>query len=218
MLKIIEVASKEKLDEYKAKEDHKYDYLYILKYCASLLLSDNGNYIAMCQNNSSSEGEGGSSSSDNDLLQNLIATDGTKFRFGIDNNGNYGYTIKDSEGADTVMPFKKNVSLSFEEIYNKKGTSIKYSYTVTKEGYYSVYIRPGATSSNINSTGTILYSTNISAINCKYIYCKPNDTITLSCGFSSTSKSYALLLKINIRFVVLTSRPQYFPDCKKTCI
>ena len=42
----------------------------------------------------------------NENTQNLTTESGTKFRFGQDAKGNYGYIIKDSAGADTVIPFK----------------------------------------------------------------------------------------------------------------
>lgn len=39
--------------------------------------------------------------------KNLIAEDGTPFRFGVDENGNYGYIVTDEEGADSVIPFSR---------------------------------------------------------------------------------------------------------------
>ena len=57
---------------------------------------------------------------------NLIASDNTKFRFGVNENGEYGYIVTDSEGADTVIPFKKY------------GTpTVLYSYGVMGSGYGS---------------------------------------------------------------------------------
>ena len=57
---------------------------------------------------------------------NLIASDNTKFRFGVNENGEYGYIVTDSEGADTVIPFKKY------------GTpTVLYSYGVIGSGYGS---------------------------------------------------------------------------------
>ena len=41
-----------------------------------------------------------------ETTSNLVASDNTKFRFGVNENGEYGYIVKDSEGADTVVPFK----------------------------------------------------------------------------------------------------------------
>lgn len=57
---------------------------------------------------------------------NLIASDNTTFRFGVNENGEYGYIVTDSEGADTVIPFKKY------------GTpTVLYSYGVIGSGYGS---------------------------------------------------------------------------------
>lgn len=41
-----------------------------------------------------------------ELQDNLTAADNTPFRFGVNENGEYGYIIKDEAGADTVIPFK----------------------------------------------------------------------------------------------------------------
>lgn len=45
-----------------------------------------------------------------ELNSNLRAADSTPFRFGVNGNGEYGYIIQDSEGADTFFPFKKTDS------------------------------------------------------------------------------------------------------------
>lgn len=45
------------------------------------------------------------------LNERLTADNGTSFRFGVDENGNYGYVITDSAGADTVIPFKSGMKL-----------------------------------------------------------------------------------------------------------
>jgi hypothetical protein len=41
------------------------------------------------------------------LNSNLIADD-TPFRFGKDDDGNYGYIITDEDGADSVVPFRNS--------------------------------------------------------------------------------------------------------------
>lgn len=51
--------------------------------------------------------QGSSSSVDPDL----IASDGTKFRFGVDDYGNFGYIITNQEtGSDQFIPFKSGDS------------------------------------------------------------------------------------------------------------
>ena len=38
--------------------------------------------------------------------ENLTASNGVPFKFGVNENGEYGYFVTDSEGADTFVPFK----------------------------------------------------------------------------------------------------------------
>lgn len=59
-----------------------------------------------------------------EVLQDLKASDGTEFRFGINEDGEYGYIVTDSEGADTVIPFS-NVKKLYE--------ALKYSGLVTED-------------------------------------------------------------------------------------
>ena len=59
----------------------------------------------------------------------LVASDNTPFRFGVTSDGQYGYIVTDSEGADSVIPFKKY------------GTpTVLYSYGVSNSGAGSVSI------------------------------------------------------------------------------
>lgn len=39
--------------------------------------------------------------------ESLTASNGVLFKFGINENGEYGHIVTDSEGADTFVPFKK---------------------------------------------------------------------------------------------------------------
>lgn len=190
MLKILEVSSEEKLEEYKKQEDNKFDYLYILKYTGELLLSDNGKYISICGNGSGTDSS------------NLIASDGTRFKFGIDDDGNYGYILKDDTGADTVIPFKKDVPY-LQDIYYGTSDPLNYTYTVTQEGYYLACGVRGDSGGSITTTGTILYYENFSIMRTEliyFIYCKVGDTIKLQ--FSNySSAAYrgnnAFILKIS---------------------
>lgn len=198
MLKILEVSSEEKLEEYKKQENNNFDYLYILKYNGTLLLADNGKYINMCSNSSG----GTNSDGNNDLSSNLIASDGAEFKFGVDTNGNYGYIMKDDTGADTVIPFKKDVPY-LEEIYYGTSDPLNYTYTVTQEGYYLACGVRGDGGGSITTTGSILYYENSSIARTEliyFIYCKAGDTIKLQ--FSNySSAAYrgnnAFILKIN---------------------
>ena len=39
------------------------------------------------------------------ISERLVASDGTPFRFGVTEDGKFGYIVTDEEGADTVVPF-----------------------------------------------------------------------------------------------------------------
>lgn len=62
------------------------------------------------------------------LSNNLTAADSTVFRFGVDAEGNYGYIVTDSEGADTVIPFS-----NAEKLYE----ALQYSGLVTEGMTYN---------------------------------------------------------------------------------
>ena len=52
------------------------------------------------------------------LCQSLTAENGTKFRFGQNSEGEYGYIIN-KEGADTVIPFKQDITTISGYLNNK---------------------------------------------------------------------------------------------------
>lgn len=51
------------------------------------------------------------------LTGKLIASDNVPFRFGVNSNGEYGYIITNSAGADTVIPFSSEASYA-AALYN----------------------------------------------------------------------------------------------------
>ena len=55
----------------------------------------------------------------NEHSKNLTASNGTPFRFAVDENGEYGHIVTDSEGADTFSPFKTDIKI---DRYNFSGT------------------------------------------------------------------------------------------------
>lgn len=61
------------------------------------------------------------------------------FRFGKDTEGNFGYIITDSTGADTVIPFRKNQLMNLE-LTEVKTTNSKYNLQATVGAYYFVDI------------------------------------------------------------------------------
>lgn len=70
-----------------------------------LIASTDGNDIKYDENTSVNE-------KIYELNSNIVAEDGTPFRFGVNENGEYGYIVTDEAGADTVVPFSgkyKNV-------------------------------------------------------------------------------------------------------------
>lgn len=67
--------------------------------------------VERCEGNISAEGDAFSADNMNGLeervgeaLSVLSATDGTEFRFGVNEKGEYGYVVE-KDGADTVIPF-----------------------------------------------------------------------------------------------------------------
>ena len=75
------------------------------------------------------------------LNNNLTASDSTPFRFGVNENGEYGYIVTDSEGADSVVPFsgKLKTDLLWE---NQNPTSAFNAQTISIDlsEYDSVFI------------------------------------------------------------------------------
>lgn len=65
----------------------------------------------------------------------LVASDNTPFRFGVNENGEYGYIVTDSEGADSVIPFKNKNVLYEAGDYGWVGSQGYYGYT--EYGSYS---------------------------------------------------------------------------------
>lgn len=59
----------------------------------------------------------------------LTASDNTPFRFGVTEDGKYGYIVTDSEGADTVIPFSEGNADSLYE-------ALQYSGLVTEDMTY----------------------------------------------------------------------------------
>ena len=82
----------------------------------------------------------------------MVASDNTPFRFGVNENGQYGYIVTDSEGADTVIPFKKSkekiYSIGFG-VYNRTQTN---KITIDVTNYTKVRICHLYFSYNVNHT------------------------------------------------------------------
>lgn len=77
-----------------------------------------------------------------DINTKLTASNGTVFRFGVDSEGKYGYIVTDSEGADSVIPFKSGAG-SVVEVGTLVSLAIGASgnsanSTVTKSGKYTM--------------------------------------------------------------------------------
>ena len=82
----------------------------------------------------------------NEHSKNLTASNGTPFRFAVDENGKYGYIVTDSEGADTFSPFKKgDLRISLVDINNANGLHI------STEGYSTLKIEKVANKSGTNA-------------------------------------------------------------------
>lgn len=71
----------------------------------------------------------------------LRASNGTPFRFGVTENGEYGYIVTDEEGADTVHPFKNLVR---DTQATAAAAQITVGYTAWVNGELIVGTRPAA--------------------------------------------------------------------------
>ena len=70
-----------------------------------------------------------------EVNNSLVASDNTPFRFGVNENGEYGYIVTDSEGADSVIPFKNKNILYEAGDYGWVGSNGHYTYI--ENGSYS---------------------------------------------------------------------------------
>lgn len=113
------------------------------------------------------------------LNESLTASDGTLFRFGVDSDGNYGYIVTDSEGADSVVPFKKN-----------SGTPQKYPEILTYQNYQNVSIKSPI-------MATLMWHENIAAIiiaNKSILYQNTHEETIINMGFSYDATTDTLTL------------------------
>ena len=140
-----------------------------------------------------------------EINNNLIASDRTPFRFGVNENGEYGYIITDSEGADSVIPFKSSVELlsfigqttSYGKGFNKTLNSdteiaiLFYSYTLHSGGGDGTTYLP-----TINGEYTLLDEKVVTESHWAYLYSKViiiqkkkgDDNVIVT--FPSTSEHY----------------------------
>ena len=95
----------------------------------------------------------------NQLDSSLTASDSTPFRFGVNENGEYGYIITDSEGADSVVPFSKinnifpdtlTISLNVESTQNSSSYARTSSTSYIPKGIYKFAMLDGGNVCTIN--------------------------------------------------------------------
>lgn len=76
----------------------------------------------------------------------LIAQDGTKFRFGVDEYGNFGYIITSESGEEVVIPFKSggddgNIVTSYKILWqNHTFESLAGEYYVSNDNVIGLYL------------------------------------------------------------------------------
>ena len=102
----------------------------------------------------------------NELNNNLTASDRTPFRFGVNENGEYGYIITDSEGADSVVPFKSDIKETVTVMYFTYGGANMYNATVANKNgtKFIVFTASGTIDTD---TMTITYSSNTFTVTSK---------------------------------------------------
>lgn len=94
-----------------------------------------------------------------DEVNSNLTADGTPFRFGKDSNGNYGYIIKDEDGADSVIPFR---SIDYGKIYTLSktttslttGTSVSIAQILPKGKYIGGWASFWSSDGTINAVNT----------------------------------------------------------------
>lgn len=100
MLRIMEIESEEKYIKAREKEDAQHDYLYILKYCNQIKMSDNGNIrnftnVMICE----TQEEYDNITTKEDILYLVNVDDNPKLYYGSSpiTNGGSGNTYTETE-------------------------------------------------------------------------------------------------------------------------
>ena len=91
------------------------------------------------------------------LNESLTASDGTLFRFGVDSDGNYGYIVTDSEGADSVVPFKSKGEIYYSNDIKMNNVSLTTIEVVFKAKYIAIYITNNYQFAYIDDKNNIQY-------------------------------------------------------------
>lgn len=66
----------------------------------------------------------------------MTAADQTPFRFGVNENGEYGYILTDEDGADAVILFSKDLVLT--QVTSSSNQAYSLSYKLTKDATYLI--------------------------------------------------------------------------------
>ena len=139
---------------------------------------------------------------------NLTASDNTTFRFGVNENGEYGYIVTDSEGADTVIPFKSGGG-DATTLYQ----ALQYSGLVTSDmtfdemcavlsenfPQYIYFVQSGVRNTNMLnafSNGSVTYLS--------VTYTDSNSTFRLASTYALSGQSY-----ISTSYVTLTNTAKF---------
>jgi hypothetical protein len=119
----------------------------------------------------------------------LVASDGTQFRFGKNDDGEYGYIIQDESGADSVIPFKKS-SITLIGTYSGNQTIDVSEYVnndTTADNFLFDNISGGSTAKSVNSGDSQSNSATAWVTGCslKKTYDSDKKTLTISGAYTT---------------------------------
>lgn len=128
----------------------------------------------------------------------LTASNSTPFRFGVNENGEYGYIITDSEGSDIVIPFNSNnnsgssLDILLDHSYDDWVTSGTETFEVnTDDGDVKIRLYCNANQGEIQAISKEIDFTNFSRVYSSYTIGQAQSTYIMSIEYDGGSVQIA---------------------------